>query len=117
MPSTRIRATRSRFPELLAEEKLEPWTVREVWIAGSPTPTNYVDITDTFPRKVAALRCHVSQINDPDGLEEFLRGWLSSAAAQGGLPRGPAGRGVPGAADRLARPSLPGDSGHAGSHR
>jgi LmbE family N-acetylglucosaminyl deacetylase len=76
------------FPELLAEEKLEPWTVREVWISGSPAPTTYVDITDTFARKVAALRCHVSQISDPDGLEEFLRGWLSRAAAQAGLPEG-----------------------------
>ncbi len=76
------------FPELLAQEKLEPWTVREVWLAGSPAPTDYVDITATFPRKVAALRCHVSQIADPDGLEEMLRGWLSRAAADGGLPAG-----------------------------
>ncbi|HSR84610.1 MAG TPA: PIG-L deacetylase family protein [Streptosporangiaceae bacterium] len=76
------------FPELLAEEELEPWTVREVWISGSPAPTTYIDITDTFHRKVAALRCHVSQISDPDGLEGFLRGWLSRAAAQGGLPDG-----------------------------
>jgi len=76
------------FPELLSEEKLEPWTVREVWISGSPTPTSYVDITETFSRKVAALRCHVSQISDPDGLEQFLRGWLTRAAAQGGLPEG-----------------------------
>ena len=89
------------FPELLTEEKLEPWTVREVWIAGSPTPTNYVDITDTFARKIAALRCHVSQISDPDGLEQFLRGWLSRAAAQGGLPEGQPRRGVPGPPDRL----------------
>jgi len=76
------------FAELLEEEKLEPWTVREVWISGSPTPTNYVDITDTFGRKLAALRCHASQIRDPDGLEQFLRGWLTRAAAQGGLPEG-----------------------------
>ncbi len=76
------------FGELLSEEKLEPWTVREVWISGSPTPTSYVDITETFSRKVAALRCHVSQISDPDGLEQFLRGWLTRAAAQGGLPDG-----------------------------
>jgi LmbE family N-acetylglucosaminyl deacetylase len=76
------------FTELLADEKLEPWTVREVWISGSPTPTTYVDITETFPRKVAALRSHVSQISDPDGLEEFLRGWLGRAAAQAGLPDG-----------------------------
>jgi len=76
------------FPELLADEKLEPWTVHEVWVAGSPAPTNYVDITETFPRKVAALRCHVSQISDPEGLEEMLRGWLGRAAAQAGLPEG-----------------------------
>jgi LmbE family N-acetylglucosaminyl deacetylase len=56
------------FPGLLAEEKLKPWTVREVWIAGSPAPNRHVDITETFGRKVAALRCHASQISDPDGL-------------------------------------------------
>jgi LmbE family N-acetylglucosaminyl deacetylase len=76
------------FPELLTDEKLEPWTVHEVWIAGSPTPTNYVDVTDTFPRKIAALRSHGSQIKDPDGLEEFLRGALLRTAAQGALPDG-----------------------------
>jgi len=76
------------FPELLAEERLEPWTVREVWIAASPAPTNYVDITETFPRKVAALRSHVSQISDPDGLEQMLRDRLARTATEGGLPEG-----------------------------
>jgi LmbE family N-acetylglucosaminyl deacetylase len=76
------------FPELLAEEKLEPWTVREVWISGSPAPNHFVDITGTFPRKVAALRSHVTQISDPDGLEEMLRGWLTRSAELGGLPAG-----------------------------
>ncbi len=76
------------FPELLADEKLEPWTVREVWIAGGPAPTDYVDITDTFARKLAALRSHVSQVKDIDGLEEMLRGRLGRAAAEGGLPEG-----------------------------
>ena len=76
------------FPELLADQKLEPWSVGEVWVSASPTPTTYVDITDTFPRKLAALRSHVSQIADPDGLEQFLRSWLSRAATQGGLPEG-----------------------------
>lgn len=76
------------FPELLAEEKLEPWTVREVWIAGGPAPSHYVDITDTFGRKLAALRSHVSQVKDFDGLEEMLRTRLARAAAAGGLPEG-----------------------------
>ena len=76
------------FPELLAGEGLEPWTVREVWIPGGPTPGHYVDITATFPRKVTALRAHQSQTGHMENLEEFLRGWLARAAAQGGLPEG-----------------------------
>jgi LmbE family N-acetylglucosaminyl deacetylase len=76
------------FPELLAGEGLEPWTVREVWLPGGPTPGHYVDITATFPRKVAALRAHESQTGHMENLEEFLRGWLTRAAAQGGLPEG-----------------------------
>jgi LmbE family N-acetylglucosaminyl deacetylase len=76
------------FPELLAEERLEPWVVREVWVAGSPTPNHYVDVTATFSRKIAALRCHASQISDPDGLEKRLRGSLTSIAAEAGLPEG-----------------------------
>jgi LmbE family N-acetylglucosaminyl deacetylase len=76
------------FPALLNEEKLEPWTVREVWISGSPAPTHYIDITETFGRKIAALRSHASQISDPVALEQALRGWLGKAAEQGGLPEG-----------------------------
>lgn len=76
------------FPELLADEGLEPWTVGEVWLPGGPTPGHYVDITETFPRKIAALRAHVSQTGQMEGLEEFLRGRLARTAAQGGLPEG-----------------------------
>ena len=76
------------FPELLNDEGLEAWTVREVWISGSPAPTHYIDITETFGRKIAALRSHASQISDPVGLEQVLRGWLGKAAEQGGLPQG-----------------------------
>jgi LmbE family N-acetylglucosaminyl deacetylase len=76
------------FPELLADEGLKAWTVREVWLPAGPTPGHYVDITETFPRKIAALRAHVSQTGHMDGLEEFLRGRLAQAAAQGGLPEG-----------------------------
>jgi LmbE family N-acetylglucosaminyl deacetylase len=76
------------FPELLTVEGLAAWTVPEVWIAGGLAPDHYVDVTDTFPRKIAALRAHESQIADPDGLAEMLRGWLGRAAAQAGLPDG-----------------------------
>jgi LmbE family N-acetylglucosaminyl deacetylase len=76
------------FPELRAEEGLDAWTVREVWLQGGPAPNHYVDVTGTFDRKVAALRAHESQTGHMDKLEEFLRGWLSRAAQQAGLPEG-----------------------------
>jgi LmbE family N-acetylglucosaminyl deacetylase len=76
------------FPDLAADEGLQAWTVREVWIAGSPNPAHFVDITDNFSRKVAALRAHESQTGHMDNLEDFLRGWLSRSAAAGGLPEG-----------------------------
>jgi LmbE family N-acetylglucosaminyl deacetylase len=76
------------FPELLADEGLEPWTVREVWVSGAPGADHYVDVTDTFGRKVAALRAHESQTAHMDNLEEMLRGWLTRTAERGGLPAG-----------------------------
>jgi len=76
------------FPELLADERLEPWTVREVWLPGGPAPDHYVDITGTFPRKIAALRAHASQTGHMDEMEGCLRGRLAETAARGGLPEG-----------------------------
>ncbi len=76
------------FPELLADEGLEPWAVREVWLMAAPELDRFVDVTDTFGRKVAALRSHESQTGHMDDLEEFLRGWMSRSAAMGGLPEG-----------------------------
>ena len=76
------------WPELLAGEGLEPWTVREVWISAAPGADHYVDVTDVFPRKIAALRAHESQTGHLDDLEEFLRGWLTRTAERGGLAAG-----------------------------
>jgi LmbE family N-acetylglucosaminyl deacetylase len=81
------------FPELLADEGLEPWTVREVWLPGGPAPDpdvdiHYVDITASFDRKIAALRSHRSQIENMADLEKFLRVRLTRTAVQGGLPDG-----------------------------
>lgn len=75
------------FPELLTGEGLEPWVVREVWLSASPQAHHYVDITQTFGNKLAALQAHQSQTGHMD-LETFLRGWLSRSAAMGGLPEG-----------------------------
>ena len=76
------------FPELREREGLAPWKVREVWLAGSPSPTHFVDVTATFSRKIAALRAHESQTGHLDDLEERIRGWLTRAAARANLPPG-----------------------------
>ena len=77
------------FPELVADEGLAAWIVPEVWIAGGiPAPNHYVDVTETFPRKVAALRAHQSQTGHLPDLEDRLRERLTRMAAQGGLPEG-----------------------------
>jgi LmbE family N-acetylglucosaminyl deacetylase len=75
------------FPELLLEEGLEAWTVREVWLSGA-TRNHYVDVTATVDRKIAALRAHTSQIRQMADMEAFVRGFLAAAAAEAGLPPG-----------------------------
>jgi LmbE family N-acetylglucosaminyl deacetylase len=76
------------FPELAAEG-LEPHTVQEVWVMATPDRNVYVDVTDTFDAKLAALRAHVSQDTDRDGnLEARLRSWLSQNAAEAGWEAG-----------------------------
>ena len=76
------------FPELRERESLAAWTVREIWIAGGPDPDHYVDVTGTFPRKIAALRAHESQTGHMEDLTERLRTRLTLVAEQAGLPGG-----------------------------
>jgi len=73
-------------PDLLNEEGLEPWEVGEVWLIGSPSPNHYVDITDAFDRKIAALRAHESQTAHRDRLEEEMRERLAPNSQAAGLP-------------------------------
>lgn len=76
------------FPELLEEEGLEAWTVREVWLTGGPSPDHFVDITDVIDRKLAALRAHVSQVSHRDDFDDFVRARWGQLAQLGGLGEG-----------------------------
>jgi LmbE family N-acetylglucosaminyl deacetylase len=75
---------------LREEEGLEPWTVREAWLINSPERevNHYVDITETFDRKVAAVRAHTSQIRDPESLLERLRERIAHNTGAARLPAG-----------------------------
>jgi len=75
------------FPELLTEG-FEPHTVREVWMMAGPDTNHPSDITDTIDRKIKALRCHVSQLPEPDAIEERIRQWGAAIAQQHNLEAG-----------------------------
>lgn len=78
-----------RFPELLADEGLEPWSVEEVWFAATAAPEHAVDITANLERKLTALGSHESQF--PAGTAVVLdrvREYTAAIAAGHGLPAG-----------------------------
>jgi len=64
---------RLSYPDLL-DEGLQPHTVREVLLWASEDLNYRSDITDTFDIKVAALRCHKSQVGQNPSLE--MEKWL-----------------------------------------
>ncbi len=73
---------------LLVDEGLDAWTVPQVWLMGGPRFDHWVDVTDTFDDKIAALRSHASQVAHRDDLPDFIRGWLEHQAEAAGLPQG-----------------------------
>ena len=69
------------YPDLL-EQGLSPHRVSEILLWGSEEPNYRSNITDTFDTKIAALRCHESQVgNRPSNeMQERLRQRHSSMA-------------------------------------
>jgi LmbE family N-acetylglucosaminyl deacetylase len=78
-------------PTLIDHEMLEPWAVEEIWMLNAREPNHFVDITDTFDRKIQALRAHRSQTGHRDQLTAEMRERIKPNTAVAGL-----------AADRLA---------------
>jgi LmbE family N-acetylglucosaminyl deacetylase len=79
-------------PELRLDEGLDAWIVKETWIMGAPHaphyPAHYVDVTDTFERKISGLRAHESQTAHMDDLESFVGNWLRLNAERAGWAGG-----------------------------
>jgi LmbE family N-acetylglucosaminyl deacetylase len=47
-----------------------------------------VDVTDVLDRKLAALRCHLTQTSHSPDLEQFVTDWMPRTGGQFGLPEG-----------------------------
>ncbi len=78
------------FTAELLDEGYEPHTVRQAWV-GHPDPTLFIDITDAFDKKLAALRSHQSQVAKRDAefdLSKLLGEWGGRIAEKGELGNG-----------------------------
>lgn len=69
------------YPDLL-EQGLKPHKVKEVFLWGALDDINYrSDITSTFDIKIAALKCHKSQVGDNfEWVEKRMREWAKEIA-------------------------------------
>jgi LmbE family N-acetylglucosaminyl deacetylase len=75
--------TRPQFPELL-DEGFEPFEIPNLWIPTHDADADtFVDISETIETKIAALRCHASQLGD-----EPVDDWIRSRAKERGAARG-----------------------------
>ena len=76
-------ALEASFPcaemELLWPEEGAAHKVRAIYVSSTAEPNAAVDITGTIDVKIAALRCHASQLGDRDP-SEMIRAWASDEA-------------------------------------
>jgi LmbE family N-acetylglucosaminyl deacetylase len=79
---------RNQFAFVEELGRLEPWSIAETWITAAERANHYVDVTEFFDRKVAALMRHESQISSEPQLRELLAGWLGGNARAAGLAEG-----------------------------
>lgn len=72
-------------PEL-SSEGMTPHHVDEVWLPGYQEPDHYVDATGMLDRKIKAIRCHRSQLNESeqDTGPDWVHAWMRQAGAKAG---------------------------------
>ena len=76
------------FTDLLNDEGLQPWRVKEIWVSAFANPDHFVDITDSFDLKIKALQAHASQTAHNENLETMVREWGERNAAAAGFAQG-----------------------------
>jgi LmbE family N-acetylglucosaminyl deacetylase len=73
------------FPELLSEG-FSPYKVPEVYLFGAQEANVWIDITETIDKKIDAIKCHESQFQDWDGIEQYVRASAESSGKDKGIP-------------------------------
>ncbi|HET8631321.1 MAG TPA: PIG-L deacetylase family protein [Thermomicrobiales bacterium] len=72
------------FPEHY-KSGLQPWKVGEIWYYGAEHPDKFIDISETFDQKIAALKHHESQVGRSQNLAERLRERAHEVGKEAGL--------------------------------
>jgi LmbE family N-acetylglucosaminyl deacetylase len=65
----------------LARGGLAAHRVRRIYLMWSNRPDAWIDVSATADRKIEALRCHASQLHDPEAVFMRVRGRLAEAGA------------------------------------
>ena len=69
------------YPEFIRDEALEPVSVKEVWLAVTGNPNTVVDVTPYWEKKIEALHCHKTQIDDMAQLDERMRSRFTTGSS------------------------------------
>jgi LmbE family N-acetylglucosaminyl deacetylase len=72
------------FPELLQDEGLEPYKTATVLMLNFQKQNFYVDISEHMDTKIAALKAHVSQVEDPEMVVDRITTWAAQAGGKVG---------------------------------
>lgn len=77
------------YPEL-AEAGLEAYKLPWLWLMAGPEEreNHFVNVSDAVEAKLAAIRVHISQHPDPEGMERIVRGQMLDNAARAGMAHG-----------------------------
>ena len=66
----------------LARNGLAAHRVRRIFLMWSNTPDTWIDVSPTAERKIEALRCHASQLHDPEAVFTRVRSRLAEQGAR-----------------------------------
>jgi len=72
------------FPEQLRDGQV-PHQVEEIYLFGTDNPDHWVDISDTFSRKIEAISRHASQVADIAKIEKEIGSWNRSLGKRKGF--------------------------------